>query len=578
MANWKEVDPEDGTGTWKEIDSDEVDLTSIERKPTDVNALWEGALQGGSFGFSDEAQALLSSIFTDKKYRDRWNELQKDIELARTTSPKMFYAGQIGGGIASSFLPGIGAIGNLGKAAQYTKLAADLSKMTKLKGYLSQAANIAKIGAKAGAIQGGISGLGQGGELGMNSITDVGLGGLVGSLSGGVVSPIATAASQAIVPAINLAKEKVIQPILKNPYMASLSKILPEYTKEAMENLPTYIKPQQSVLEVGRDFEGKLNKFSQDLNIEKDAARSLLSDVPTIPVEKVVKAVKDSLLDKNALFVKKELQKIPPPAGTQGPTMQKIRKSLDSTKGVMPIYTKQASLLKSMALEQGGKLSEKQVRTFLDSDIKGLTEWVSASGGSQKPVAAAYNKVYGVLNDDFLNPHYKKAMEPVIEKTREVSNLANAFKFVSQHGKPTFDDAGNFVVNRHSLTDPTLSKLRGLPTKEVAAEILRDFSNKYPDTDIGAMARRAFIEKGLTPKRASFGTLAAMAVNPLKAGPLGVIRDVAGPPIWRAMAVRSTPATTPGADFFAGMVAKPMSRLFADPNLYGTQEENLYKP
>jgi hypothetical protein len=588
---WEKIDPSSAQPSsdegWEKIDSSNVDLNSVERKATDVNPFLEGLLQGASFGFSDEAQALMSSILTDKKYRDRWKELQSDIELARTTNPELFYGGDIAGSLASSFIPGIGQVGAIAKTARYTKLAKDISKLAKLKGYASQAANIAKAGAKAGAIQGGISGLGRGGELGGKSITDVGIGGIIGSVFGGALSPIATAGGQAIVPGINFVKEKVIQPVLKSPYMASLAKILPAATKEVMENLPTYIKPKQSVMEAGQELEANMNKFSSDLTLEALRARDKLSDVPNIPIQKAEKIMDDALLEEGATFINKKMSEVKPAGGkkAQGPVFKTIEEFTDSTKGILPMVEKQKELMRAKAFDNNGFVSEKTLRQILDQEIKGHTSWVKGSSEATKPISTAYNKTYGRLNELF-NPEYKAAMEPVIEKTREIADLAKAFGFAkgtgaedlfSQSGN-ALDDAGQFVFNRHAATDATLNKLRSLPTREVTAQKLLDFSKKNAGSDIGAMARRTWAEKHLEPKRVSMMTAITSSLNPWTLGPIGVLRDVAGPPLWRAAAVHSTPATTPGADFFGNMLTRPMVELFSDPNRYDTQKENLYKP
>lgn len=109
----------------------EDDIMSPRRIPIPVGeSALSGAAQGATFGFADEATAgamglkdylagklgQRGDIDLSDAYRTNLNAVRKKDAMAQAENPKAFGAGQIGGGIASSFLPGVGAL-NTGKGA-----------------------------------------------------------------------------------------------------------------------------------------------------------------------------------------------------------------------------------------------------------------------------------------------------------------------------------------------------------------------------------------------------------------------------------------------------------------------------
>lgn len=147
-----------------------------------------GAAQGLSFGFADEITGLLESLGTDKPYQQARDESRANYETAREANPKMTVAGELGGGLAGAFVPGM----NLAKGATLAKEA------------------------MYGAKLGGIAGLGHSqadltqGQFGQ-AATDVmhgaefgGAAGLVGGVAtraiGGAVNKVGEIAREAIDP------------------------------------------------------------------------------------------------------------------------------------------------------------------------------------------------------------------------------------------------------------------------------------------------------------------------------------------------------------------------------------------
>lgn len=94
-----------------------------------------GAIQGITFDFADEIEAAVRSLAPGQTFDDALTKVRARYNAAQAANPKSYMAGQLGGALASSFVPGIGAI-NVGKGA-----------------------GIAEVAAK-GALQGGLSGFG----------------------------------------------------------------------------------------------------------------------------------------------------------------------------------------------------------------------------------------------------------------------------------------------------------------------------------------------------------------------------------------------------------------------------------
>lgn len=81
--------------------------------PGKLESLARGAGQGLSLGFEDELRAAVMAPFSDKNYSEIRDEIRGKNESARRANPKLFMTGEIGGGVATSFVPGL----NMGKAA-----------------------------------------------------------------------------------------------------------------------------------------------------------------------------------------------------------------------------------------------------------------------------------------------------------------------------------------------------------------------------------------------------------------------------------------------------------------------------
>ncbi len=131
-----------------------------------LESLLRGAGQSATFNFADELTALGESalgsmgLVPDKTYEQALGESRENYATAREANPVAFGAGEFGGGLAASFVPGMGA-----------------GKIVQAAGAGRKILEAGKLGAKFGAL----SGLGASEDKG---IDDVLTGALVGGAGG----------------------------------------------------------------------------------------------------------------------------------------------------------------------------------------------------------------------------------------------------------------------------------------------------------------------------------------------------------------------------------------------------------
>ena len=132
-------------------------------EPGRLEALGRGALQGVSFGFADEAQGALESIFTDKTYQQARDAARAANARAQAAHGGFYGAGEVGGGLAGAFVPGLGIAegAGLGTVAAKSALAGGLgglgsSEATDVGGLAKDVGEGAAFGAAGGAVAHGL--------------------------------------------------------------------------------------------------------------------------------------------------------------------------------------------------------------------------------------------------------------------------------------------------------------------------------------------------------------------------------------------------------------------------------------
>jgi hypothetical protein len=82
-----------------------------------LESLGRGILQGGTLGFADEISGAIESLLSNKTYEQARDESRTNFGAAEEAHPIAYHGGEIGGGVASAFLPG----GHLAKGASLAK-------------------------------------------------------------------------------------------------------------------------------------------------------------------------------------------------------------------------------------------------------------------------------------------------------------------------------------------------------------------------------------------------------------------------------------------------------------------------
>lgn len=108
------------------------DFAKMQEKPSELSSAGLGAVDAGSLGFADEAygavvggfKALTGPRNYDDTYREARDEARNVFKNAEQANPKSYMAGQIGGGLATSFVPGVGLAKGAGLAANVARGAA----------------------------------------------------------------------------------------------------------------------------------------------------------------------------------------------------------------------------------------------------------------------------------------------------------------------------------------------------------------------------------------------------------------------------------------------------------------------
>lgn len=145
----------------------ETDLDKPQEAPGALEALGRGALQGASLGFSDEITGAIQSLFGSKTYEQARDESRAANTAAQDAHSTLYGAGELGGGIASTLIPGLG---------------------------VAKGAGIVKTGLQA-AVAGGLSGLGtseakSAGGLASDTAQGAAIGGVGGALLHGISSKV----------------------------------------------------------------------------------------------------------------------------------------------------------------------------------------------------------------------------------------------------------------------------------------------------------------------------------------------------------------------------------------------------
>lgn len=169
---------------------------SFEKSPSVGRVALDNALQGASFGFSDEATAKLGSMLDPNlTYDDIKNQANEELKAGQEAHPVVALASQFGGGLLTS--------GGLGGTATGARIANSLRTG-------NAAARILK-GIAAGAVSGGLYGAGTADEG--DRLSGTAKGTILGGIAGGTIPAVSGAygaVKDAVAPFTQSGRENIV--------------------------------------------------------------------------------------------------------------------------------------------------------------------------------------------------------------------------------------------------------------------------------------------------------------------------------------------------------------------------------
>lgn len=118
-----------------------------------------GAAQGLTFGFADEIEAGLKTVFGDEKYEDLVTKAREKYKKAQEERPLEYTGAEVAAGVGSAFIPVVGQLGGAGMALRAGRAAKQAYAAKKGIDVASKSARAIEAAA-AGAVGGGIGAVG----------------------------------------------------------------------------------------------------------------------------------------------------------------------------------------------------------------------------------------------------------------------------------------------------------------------------------------------------------------------------------------------------------------------------------
>jgi len=372
----------------------------------------QAALQGLSFGFSDEIAAGISSLgslFTDETFQESFDrtlkEKRDEIKEFKKSNPVASNVGEITGAVAPAIaslllMPFTGGATSAGAAASAAKILSNpllAGKVTKPGlGLLARTAEAAKIGTLQGAVAGAGYAEGEVGER----VVGAGVGGLAGAVVGGALPATVSGILQAPKAISGAFKKSQLQKFNKDD-IRSIKVIAEQFTRDEI--------PIETVVK-------KIND-----NIEADklvglAPVEILADYGGDAVNRKLRGIKSRVPGMN---IGKELIE-----RTSGTTEQKAAAMSDLERPDI----QSSRILKE--LKSAAKETVKTPKISLDSGIDDLSNTIESY---LSPLyETAFLKNQKVANLDV----YKSLNQPVIREAYRDASSAYREKLIAENRKP----------------------------------------------------------------------------------------------------------------------------------------------
>jgi hypothetical protein len=288
VYDWEEVSSPESmqaqVDDWEEI-TDWEDTTSAEPTISQLESGLRGAAQGVTFGFADEISGgsnavynyLLNkyqgndSTFTDE-YRKARDESRDAFKAAQDANPMTYMAGEVGGGIGTLAIPGLG-LGNLFRGGKVANIAA------------------------RGALEAGAYGLGTSeGETITENLTDAAKSAGMGAALGVGMNKAGSAVKGL---SEKVLKSKPTEKVAKK--VSNLAFDLPDEFSEQIIKHGKKFKGAKAVDQIQEDVVHAVKNLRKDIAAKDTLAWNTLSKKPQYIAKAFAKEVDDVLFDKKVL-------------------------------------------------------------------------------------------------------------------------------------------------------------------------------------------------------------------------------------------------------------------------------------
>lgn len=438
----------------------QYDFSDFDNGPqvSQLESLGRGAASGLSLGFNDELVGAIESLLTNKSYSQSRDESRANNKLAQAANPYSYGAGEIGGSVATAFVPGLNVAKGASLAARVGANAAMGAAAGLGMSEEQSALAMAKDAAIGGALGGGLT-------YGIDKTMP-----MMKQAANYVSNKVADTSKKALSAFDETVLPKMGRTIANIPedmtqeYLAKQGNLPARTTEEIMDELVGYYNKASSSLDdskfnydKAKDFlsESRSNAKNQLID-EKFNTQNLLGEArdsynTKVTAEKEalknydVQSLRDSISDSINMLKTKVTQG----SAEAFNALDKVRgkfqlyeplRELDSGMSALTIngkpisdsatssYNNLASLRERLAsLGKNGITTTqgKQILQQLDDDIR-----VSQSKGSFSPEADIVKANVRRALDSILkssSPEYKQIMKEVAEDTQLLSEMSSGF-------------------------------------------------------------------------------------------------------------------------------------------------------
>jgi predicted chitinase len=438
-----------------------------------------GGLQGLTFGFADELEALTRSALGNKTYDQNLSIARTKYKKAQEDQPWTYGSSELGVGIASSFIPVVGQLGAAGVAARAGKAAKDVITAKRGIDAASKAARAAEVVA-SGAVGGGLGSIGtseadllakQTPEAAAELAKDIGTGALTGAAFGRATQKIGDservqkvakriresrpvkAAENLLDTVISGGKDAIEQGRIFIGKPEKVKEVEHAFKAGGFENVKQAQKDVKSLVREKAKDAREVTKLTNEYNQTKRQLQDEINDVKR--AASTERSVQQMELGKQTDPLRKEYNDVKQALNKLGPQIdateqkiqaqvQQLNKSLDN---------QSAEAIKNLYDNQLGKITElgKQRDKFLDSSLSK----VAADEADAQQLQDAIVDMYSIYKND-----YETSIVPVLTKI-----LRN---------EPRFEQMSNIVTDKNRIANIKDAVLQGKYSK---AEVIKMLEN-----------------------------------------------------------------------------------------------------